>query len=52
VVVTDLESGASVRCTVDDRQADNPGRVIDLAYETFAQLADPGTGLIEVRVSW
>ena len=31
VTVTDVSTGASVRCTVDDREAHNPGRVIDLA---------------------
>jgi rare lipoprotein A (peptidoglycan hydrolase) len=52
VTVTDLATGGSVRCTVDDREALNPGRVIDLSYATFSLLADPSTGLIEVRVSW
>ncbi|HUI04643.1 MAG TPA: septal ring lytic transglycosylase RlpA family protein [Acidimicrobiales bacterium] len=52
VTVTDLSTGASVQCTVDDRQADNPGRVIDLSQATFARLASTATGLIEVRLSW
>ncbi len=52
VTVTDLATGASVRCTVDDREAHNPGRVIDLAPATFAQLASLRAGVIEVRLSW
>jgi rare lipoprotein A (peptidoglycan hydrolase) len=52
VTVTDLSSGGSIRCTVEDRQASSPGRVIDLSYAAFAQLASPAVGLIEVRVSW
>jgi rare lipoprotein A (peptidoglycan hydrolase) len=52
VTVTDVGTGGSIRCTVDDRQARNPGRVIDLSYDNFAQLASPRIGLIEVRVSW
>ncbi|HUY63405.1 MAG TPA: septal ring lytic transglycosylase RlpA family protein [Acidimicrobiales bacterium] len=52
VTVTDLSTGDSVTCTVDDRQARSPGRVIDLAEATFAKLADPSTGLIEVRLTW
>jgi rare lipoprotein A (peptidoglycan hydrolase) len=52
VTVTALSSGDSIECTVEDRQAFNPGRVIDLSYDAFAQLASPMTGLVEVRVSW
>jgi rare lipoprotein A len=52
VQVTDVSSGASVRCTVDDREAHNPGRIIDLSPATFSQLAGLSVGLIEVRLSW
>jgi len=52
VTVTDVDSGASIRCTVDDRQARAPGRVIDLSYDGFAALAGPSQGLVEVRLSW
>jgi rare lipoprotein A (peptidoglycan hydrolase) len=52
LTVTDLATGKSVTCTVDDRQADNPGRVVDLSEATFSQLADPSSGLIEVRLTW
>jgi rare lipoprotein A (peptidoglycan hydrolase) len=52
VTVTDLGTGASVRCTVDDREAHNPGRVIDLAPVTFSQLASLAVGVIEVRLTW
>jgi hypothetical protein len=52
VTVTDLSTGASVRCTVDDREAHTPGRVLDMAQATFSQLASPSVGVIEVRLSW
>jgi len=52
VTVTDLSTGASVRCTVDDREARNPGRVIDLSPATFSQLASLLVGVIGVRLSW
>jgi len=52
VTVTDLSSGASVTCTIDDREASNPGRVIDMSEQTFTQLADPSVGLIQVSVRW
>ena len=52
VTVTDLATGASVRCTVDDHMDASTGRVLDLSEATFSQLADPSAGVIEVRVSW
>jgi rare lipoprotein A (peptidoglycan hydrolase) len=52
VTVTDVRTGSSVRCTVDDREAHNPGRVIDLAPATFSQLASLVAGVFEVRLSW
>jgi hypothetical protein len=52
VTITDVATGESIRCTVDDRQAENPGRVIDLSYDGFADLADPSRGLVEVRLTW
>lgn len=52
VTVTDISTGKAVRCIVDDREAHNPGRVIDLSPATFSQLASPPTGVIEVRLTW
>jgi rare lipoprotein A (peptidoglycan hydrolase) len=52
VTVTDVASGRSIRCTVDDRQARNPGRVVDLSYDGFADLAAPSIGLVEVELTW
>jgi len=52
VTITDLATGIRVSCTVDDRQAINPGRVVDLSYDGFAALGDPSIGLIEVRLTW
>ena len=52
VTVTDVSTGVSVRCTVDDREARTPGRVLDLASATFSQLASLSVGVIEVRLTW
>lgn len=52
VTVTDVSTGVSARCTVDDREAHNPGRVIDLSPATFSQLASLVVGVFEVRLSW
>jgi rare lipoprotein A (peptidoglycan hydrolase) len=52
LTITDLATGVSIRCTVDDRQAINPGRVVDLSYTGFEDLARPSIGLIKVRLTW
>jgi rare lipoprotein A (peptidoglycan hydrolase) len=52
VTVTDDVTGASVSCMVDDREAENVGRVLDLSEATFSELADPSTGIIEATISW
>jgi rare lipoprotein A len=52
VAVTDLATGSSTTCTVNDRGPYVGGRIIDLSEQTFSQLADPSSGVIEVRISW
>ncbi len=52
VQVTDSSTGATTTCVVDDREAPNPGRVVDLSYSGFSQLADPSQGVATVTVSW
>ncbi len=52
VTVTDLSTGGTVRCRVDDREARNPGRVVDLSPATFSQLAALHVGVVEVRLTW
>jgi rare lipoprotein A (peptidoglycan hydrolase) len=45
-------SGASVECTVDDKEADNPGRVVDLSPAEFSELAPLSQGVVGVTVTW
>lgn len=52
VTVTSLENGATTTCVVTDRGPYGSGRIIDLDRATFAQLADPDRGLIQVEISW
>ncbi len=52
VTVTNVADGRSVVCEVADRGPFIEGRVIDLAEDAFAQLADPSVGVIDVRLSW
>jgi rare lipoprotein A len=52
VTVISLATGASTTCVVTDRGPHGAGRIIDLDRSTFAQLADPSSGVIQVRISW
>ena len=45
-------TGASTTCVVDDREGNNPGRIIDLSYSGFSSLADPSLGVINVTIYW
>ena len=51
VWVTNPANGATVTCTVDDREADTE-RSIDLATATFAELAPLSQGVIDATLSW
>ena len=52
VTITSLENGATATCVVTDRGPYGSGRIIDLDRATFAQLADPARGLIQVQITW
>jgi rare lipoprotein A len=52
LIVTSRATGASVTCRVVSRGPYGHGRVVDLARRTFARLAPPSAGVIEVVISW
>jgi len=52
VKVTNLENGATTSCRVADRGPYVDGRVIDLDRTVFDDIADPGQGVIRVRIEW
>jgi len=52
VLTVTAADGAQVVCTVDDREADNPGRVVDLSPAQFEELAPLSQGVVEVTVTW
>lgn len=52
VGVTNAANGRSVVCRVADRGPFVEGRVIDLSHDTFSQIANPGAGVISVRLSY
>jgi len=51
VTITNPATGATVACTVDDREADT-ARAIDLSTATFAQLAPLSQGVVDARLRW
>jgi rare lipoprotein A (peptidoglycan hydrolase) len=52
VSITDVATGVSITCVVDDREAQNPGRVIDLSPSGFEAMAPLSQGVIRVNISW
>jgi rare lipoprotein A (peptidoglycan hydrolase) len=52
LTVTDNASGASITCTVDDREESPYPRVVDLSPQGFSQLADTSQGVVDVTISW
>ena len=52
LTVTNIATGASTTCTVDDREGAGYPRVVDLSPSGFAQLADPSQGVVDVTISW
>ncbi len=51
VTLTDLVTGRSVDVRVNDRLADNPGRVIGVTPRVAALLGFPNDGVVEVEVT-
>ncbi|HVX21056.1 MAG TPA: septal ring lytic transglycosylase RlpA family protein [Acidimicrobiales bacterium] len=52
VTVVNDATGATTHCVVDDREADNPGRVLDMSYTGFSSIADPSQGVVTVTITW
>lgn len=50
--VTNLGNGRTTECVVTNRGPYVAGRVVDLTRPTFAELADPSVGVIDVRLRW
>jgi len=52
LTVRDDATGVTITCLVDDREADNPGRVVDLSPEGFSTMAPLSQGVITVTITW
>jgi rare lipoprotein A (peptidoglycan hydrolase) len=52
LTVTNVATGSRTTCVVDDREADNPGRVVDMSPSGFSQIAALSEGVVTVSVSW
>jgi hypothetical protein len=52
LTVTNVATGASTTCTVDDREAAGYPRVVDMSPSGFEQIADLSQGVVDVTISW
>ena len=52
VTVTNLDNGATVAVTINDRGPFAEGRIIDLCDGAFAQIAPLGQGVAHVKITW
>lgn len=52
VFVRNPATGATTSCVVTDREANNPGRIIDLDTSVFSQIAPLSAGAVTVIISW
>ena len=52
VNITDDATGGTATCVVDDREPYHPGRVLDLSYTVFSELASPTAGVVTVTITW
>ena len=52
LTVTDIATGASITCVVDDREAAGPPHAVDLSPSGFEGMAPLSQGVIQVNISW
>ena len=52
LTVTDIASGASITCTVDDRETAGPPHAVDLSPSGFEGMAPLSQGVVQVNISW
>jgi len=52
VRITSVSSGTTTRCRVSSRGPTDKTRIIDLSKATFARLADPSRGILQVKLDW
>jgi hypothetical protein len=52
LTVVNNATGASTRCTVDDREEAGYPRVVDMSPSGFSQIGDLSQGVVDVTISW
>jgi rare lipoprotein A (peptidoglycan hydrolase) len=52
VTIVNLANGRSTTCRIGDRGPYVDGRIIDMDKQTFQQISDDTTGVIDVRIEW
>lgn len=52
LTVTDIVTGVTITCVVDDREAAGSPHVVDLSPSGFEDMAPLSQGVIQVNISW
>lgn len=52
VHITDVDTGATATCTVEDRGPYASGMILDMAKDVFSQMAPLSQGVIQIRITW
>lgn len=52
VHITNLATGSSTTCRVEDRGPYVTGRILDMSDGTFSQIAGLGQGVVNIRMEW
>jgi rare lipoprotein A (peptidoglycan hydrolase) len=52
LTITDIATGGTITCVVDDREAAGPPHAVDLSPSGFEGLAPLSQGVIQVDISW
>jgi rare lipoprotein A (peptidoglycan hydrolase) len=52
LTITDIASGTTITCVVDDREAAGPPHVVDLSPSGFEAMAPLSQGVTQVNISW
>jgi rare lipoprotein A (peptidoglycan hydrolase) len=52
LTITDIATGGTITCVVDDREAAGPPHAVDLSPSGFEGMAPLSQGVIQVDISW
>jgi rare lipoprotein A (peptidoglycan hydrolase) len=52
LTITDIATGVTITCVIDDRETAGPPRAVDLSPSGFEGMAPLSQGVIQVDISW